>query len=215
MFKRFLLLFSKTTGLAPEELDGLLPAVSGTMLERALELHSGLGGHALWWVLTLVEEVSISIYREMRPSRARLDPLYHEIHWRHFQEEVRHSPYAYLMLENLYRRDRSALGGLFKRTDFLVAQALEVSWALVSLSRLRNAERLRKRHPFYATLARLMPLLRGRSPFRLLRSLFVSAPFVSLLLNPNHHEDLQGMAARLRALEFPLPAPEPPKLGAP
>lgn len=215
MFKRYLRIFAEQTGLELEELNRVLPAVSGSMLQKALRLNSEFGGHALWWVLTLVEEASIAIFKQMRPFEDRLDPLYFEIHKRHFEEEVRHSPYSYWMLEHLHTRNRSALSVVFRKTDLLLAQALEVSWTLTALSRIRHARQLRSKHPFYAGLARLLPLLVTRSPFEIIRSLFVSAPFVSMLLNPNHHDGFQKMAASLRAFEFPIPSPRKVELSAP
>ncbi len=208
MFKRYLELFSAQTGLSFDELASLLPSVSGTMLEKALQLNSDLGGHALWWVLTFVEEISILIFKQLRPFQTKLDPLYFAMHRRHFEEEVRHSSYSYWMLEHLYRRDRSAKQVLFRKTDLLLAQALEVSWTFQSLSRIRNAKRLKDKHPFYGTLARLMPLLRRRSPFEIIRRMFISAPFVSLMLNPNHFEDYKKIAGKLRAYEIPVPKPK-------
>ena len=215
MFKRYLRLFAEQTDVEPEELKSILPAVSGSVLQHALRLNSEFGGQALWWVLTLVEEVSIVIYKQMKPFEARLDPLYVAMHKRHFEEEARHSSYSYWMLEHLYTRNRSTAAIVFRKTDLLLAQALEVSWALSSLTRLRHVRALEKRHPFYADLGRLMPILRKQSPFRMLQRLFISAPFISLLLNPYNHEDFQKMAEKLHALEFPIPTPRQKELSAP
>lgn len=215
MFKRYLEVFSQQTGVDPEELRQVLPAVNGSMLLTALKLNSDIGGQALWWVLILVEEVSIVVYKQMRAFEGRLDPLYLSIHRRHFEEESRHSSYSYWMLEHLYTRNRSAAAVLLRKTDLLLAQALEVSWALNALSRIRHARRLQSRHPFFAALVRLMPILRKQSPFTILQRLFLSAPFISLLLNPNYHRDYQQMAAKLAALEFPVPSPHKLELSAP
>jgi len=214
MFRRFLRAFAEETGIAPEGLHEVLPAVSGTLLHKTLKLNSGIGGHALWWVLTLVEEVSILIFKQMRPFKKGLDPLYYEIHRRHFEEEVRHSPYSYWMIEHLYRRDKSLSGLVFRKTDLVLAQGLEIAWTLSSLSRIKNAFWLRDKHPFYATLLSCVPLLRKLGPVEAIRRLFVTAPFVSLLLNPQNHGDYQGLIAKLRALQIPTPAPQPQALSA-
>ncbi len=214
MFKRYLTKFARATGVEDRQLQGLLPVVSGTLLLRTLELNSVYGGHALWWVLTLVEEVSVAIFKQMRPFRDALEPTYFEIHRLHFEEEVRHSPYSYWMLEHLYKRDTSLAAILWRKTDLLLAQGLEVAWALSSLTRLRRVLFLRGRHPFYKTLSSCLPLLIRLSPVEIIRRLFVSAPFVSLLLNPNYHGDFQTVVEQLRALEFPIPKPDPKRLAA-
>lgn len=214
MFRRFLRAFAEQTGIAPLDLHEILPAVSGTVLQKTLKLNSDIGGHALWWVLTLVEEISILIFKQMRPFKKGLDPLYFEIHRRHFEEEVRHSPYSYWMIEHLYKRHKSLSGLVFRKTDLVLAQGLEIAWAFSSLSRIKNAFWLRKKHPFYATLLSCVPLLRKLGPVEAIRRLFVTAPFVSLLLNPQHHSDYQGLIAKLRALQIPTPAPRPQPLSA-
>ncbi|MBI3554252.1 MAG: diiron oxygenase [Elusimicrobia bacterium] len=214
MFRRYLVAFARETGVKPEDLHDILPAVSGTILQRTLKLNSDYGGHALWWVLTLVEEVSILIYKQMRPFKKTLDPLYFEIHRLHFEEEVRHSPYSYWMIEHLYRRDKSFKGVFFRKTDLALAQGLEIAWALSSLSRIKNALWLRNKHPFYRTLISCIPLLRKIGPVEAIRRLFVTAPFVSLLLNPQYHDDFQGLIGKIRTIQLPTPAPDPQQLSA-
>ena len=214
MFRRYLEVFAQETGVTYEELTSMLPTVSGTILQKTLKLNSEIGGHALWWVLSLVEEVSILIYKQLQPFSKKMDPLYFELHRRHFEEEVRHSPYSYWMIEHLYRRNKSFSNMIFRKTDLVLAQALEITWALSSLSRIRNAFWLRKKHPFYATLTSCIPLLRKLSPIEVIRRLFVTAPFVSLLLNPNYHNDYQTLIGKLRALQIPTPKPQPQSLSA-
>ena len=99
-------------------------------------------------------------------------------------------------------------------SEEMLAQALEITWALSSLSRIRNAFWLRKKHPFYATLTSCIPLLRKLSPIEVIRRLFVTAPFVSLLLNPNYHNDYQTLIGKLRALQIPTPKPQLQSLSA-
>lgn len=212
MFRRFLDGFAKETGIEGAELQKILPVVSGTMLQRTLKLNSEFGGHALWWVLMLVEEVSILIYKQIRPFKDSIDPLYFELHRRHFEEEVRHSPYPYWMLQHLYKRNRSPATLFFKKTDVLLAQALEITWTLSSLSRIRNVYALRNRHPFYANLTSCIPLLIKLSPIEVIRRLFLTAPFVSLILNPKHHDDFHALVSKLRAIEIPIPKPRPQAL---
>lgn len=208
MFRRYLDVFASQTGVSPVELRTILPTVSDTTVYKVLKLNSAVGGHALWWVLTLVEEISILIYKQIQPFKKDLDPLYYEIHRRHFEEEVRHSPYSYWMLEHLYKRDKTLSGVVFQKTDVMLAQAMEVTWALASFARLGNVRKLKAKHPFYATLYSCLPLLVSISPIEVVRRLFVTAPFVSLLLNPNYHGDYQTLVAKLRALEMPIPKPQ-------
>ncbi|MBI3288345.1 MAG: diiron oxygenase [Elusimicrobia bacterium] len=213
MFKRFLRAFAAQTGIEPEDLTRILPTVSGSLLHKTLRLNSVIGGHALWWVLTLVEEISIVIFKQIRPFKKDIDPLYFDIHRRHFEEEVRHSPYSYWMIEHLYKRDKSLANVVFRKTDLMLAQALEISWTLSSLSRIRNTYGLRRKHPFYATLTSCIPLLVKLSPVEIIRRLFVTAPFVSLLLNPQYHNDYQTLIAKLRTMQLPTPKPRLAELG--
>lgn len=209
MFQRYLKVFAAETGTSLEDLTSVLPSVTGSMLMKTLKLNSEIGGHSLWWVLTLVEEVSILIFKQMRPFKKVLDPLYYEVHRRHFEEEVRHGPYSYWMIEHLYKRNKSLAGVVFRKTDLALAQALEISWTLSSLSRIKNSFWLRHSHPFYARLFSCIPLLRKLSPLEIIRKLFVSAPFVSLLLNPSQHQDYQSLIVKLRAVPIPTPKPRP------
>lgn len=209
MFRRYIQAFARETGTSLEDLTSVLPCVSGTMLQRTLKLNSEIGGHAFWWVLTLVEEVSILIFKQMQPFKKELDPLYYEVHRRHFEEEVRHGPYSYWMIEHLYKRNKSLAGVVFRKTDVALAQALEVAWALSSLSRIKNSFWLRRKHPFYAQLFSCIPLLRKLSPLEIIRRLFVTAPFISLFLNPGQHQDYQTLITKLRAIPIPTPKPQP------
>jgi hypothetical protein len=212
MFKRFLRSFALQTGIAPEELSGILPIVPGTVLHRALKLNTDAGGHALWWVLTLVEEVSVLIYKQLRPFKGQVDPLYFALHRRHFEEEVRHSPYSIWMLDHLYRHSRFPVGLVFRKTDLALAQALEIVWTFSSLCRVLKARSLRRKHPFYAALASCTPLLLRQSPVRAIQKLFVNAPYVSLLLNPRTCSGYQSLISRLHAVPLPTPDPKPADL---
>jgi len=214
MFRRYLHQFAKQTGIEYADLNRILPNVTGSLLNRILQLNSDFGGHALWWVLTLVEEVSILMFKQIRPFEKEIDPLYFDLHKKHFEEEVRHSPYSYWMIEHLYKRNKSPVNMFFRKTDLLLAQALEIHWTISSLSRIRNAYGLRKKHPFYATLTSCIPLIIKLSPIEIIRRLFVTAPFVSLLLNPNIFDDYQQLITQVRALHIPTPKPRLTALSA-
>lgn len=205
MYKRYLHSFAQSTGVEYDELVKILPSVSGSLLHKTLMLNSDFGGHALWWVLILIEEISILIFKQIKPFKDGIDPLYYEIHKKHFEEEVRHSPYSYWMIEHLYKRNKSPANLFFRKTDLLLAQALEITWAFSSLSRIRNTYGLRKKHPFFATLNSCIPLLIKISPVEVIRRLFVTAPFVSLMFNHGAHDDFQNLIGKVRALQIPTP----------
>src|SRR4029077_8855052 len=101
-----------------------------------------------------------------------------------------------------------------RKTDLAVAQVLEVFWAVSSLSRILHVRTLRRKHPFYETLASCVPLLLNLTPLDRLRKLFVEAPFVSLLLNPRSCSDYGRLARRLNAVPIPTPRPRPAMLAA-
>ncbi len=47
-----------------------------------------MGGHAFWWVVAVVEEVALLIYQAVYRHRKQMDPLFYQIHRKHFEEEI-------------------------------------------------------------------------------------------------------------------------------
>ena len=100
---RFLSIFAKETNVSVSELQSLLPVLDKSKIESLFRVNGVVGGQALWWVVAAVEEESIMVYRHLHKFKKDLDPLYYELHRKHFEEETRHAAYAFLMLD-LFRR---------------------------------------------------------------------------------------------------------------
>ncbi len=206
-FARFNEIFCATEGIDPELLDRLLPKAFGSLFLKAVIANAKSGGHAFWWVVAAVEEVSLELFRDIHRVKESIDPLYYEVHKKHMEEEQRHHNYAFLMLELLERRSFTLKRLLHRKTDLLFGQLFSTGWILNELHKIFEAEQLRSRHPFFEMIASCLPLMRQIPMVELTKRLFVSAPYVSLVLNTKNHSLTSKMALKHRALNFPFPEP--------
>ena len=206
-FARYVDVFADTMGIDRDQLDRLLPKAFGSLFLKKIMENARSGGFAFWWVVASVEEVSIEIYRPLQQYRDEIDPLYHMIHLRHLEEEARHRNYAFLMLDLLTRQPPSLKLWMRKKTDLILAQGLSAAWVLSELSKVHEAKALRHEHPFFATIHSALPLMKKVSFPDLFRRLFVSAPFISLVLNQRYHRHTRKTAQDFGILSFPYPEP--------
>jgi hypothetical protein len=211
-FDRYIQLFCETMDLRRTDLDRLLPKAFGSLFLRAIIANARMGGCAFWWVVASVEEVSIEIYRQIHPHRAAIDPLFYAVHRKHLEDEARHRSYAFLMLELIEKTETSLLQKVYRKGDLLWAQVFSSGWVIAELHKIFEAEDLRKRHPFFETIAECLPLLRKISPASLLRRFFVSAPYISLVLNAKNHRLTLRAAQQQKMPRFPLPEPKVPPI---
>lgn len=205
VFQRYLDACAKGLGVAPEELKSVLPRVNPGYVDRVLAENAKNGGLSLWWIVATVEEESVLIYRQMHSCRDKLDPLYYELHRRHFEEEARHAPYPFLMLS---LGDTHA--GWLRKADFAISQVLKAFWLFFELAKTPGVARLKDRHPFFRTLAGLMPRLKDRSIGGIVSSLVRETPYISCFINPLFHPETKKAVAKSRV--FALPFPEPNEL---
>jgi hypothetical protein len=198
-FGRYLDLFCHATGCERDDLDALLPKAFGSYFQKAVTQNAVAGGHAFWWVVASVEEVSIAIFQDLQRNKAGIDPLFYELHRRHLEEEVRHANYAFLMLGLVQRAGPSWRRLLHKKVDYLISQLVGAPWVVTELYKFFSVERLRGVHPFFDTLASCIPLFERLSKPQLVRRMFLAAPYVSWLLNPswrrNHQKTAQALGA--------------------
>ncbi|PKL76761.1 MAG: hypothetical protein CVV27_08620 [Candidatus Melainabacteria bacterium HGW-Melainabacteria-1] len=184
-FERFIKMFAEEVGVSYPELLSTLPRFNYQYLDALYSVNALLGGMGVWWMVAAVEEMSILIYLDLRKHQAELDPLYLTLHRRHYEEETRHASFAFMMLELLQSRNQQLHAKLLKKTDFMVNELLSINWLLgETVTCLPNILRLRKRHPFFAQLARLFPLIMQHNPMQMVKDIFTTAPYVSLLMNP-------------------------------
>jgi hypothetical protein len=214
-FSQYNQIFCQSQGINRESLDLILPKAYGSLFLKAIVKNAKWGGHAFWWVVAAVEEVSIEIYREMNRHRSTIDPLYFEVHFKHMEEESRHHNYAFLMLEIINRRDPGLFSTFHKKTDLLIAQIFSTGWVIAELNKVFEAKRFKNEHPFFETIASCAPLLKNLPPHELARRLFISAPYISLVLNTGHHRLTSASAQRHHAFSIPFPSPSAVETFAP
>jgi hypothetical protein len=212
-FRRFIVIFCEKTGVEPEDLKKLLPVIEKTRTESLLKksILKG-GGYAFWWIVVTVEQQFLHMHHALKSGRDRIDPLYFELHEKHFEEEMRHAPFPYLVLDMLFDQTPSLRERLNRRADLVLAQLTQVSWSVHSLSRLKIAEKIKHKHPFFEALAALYPKLKNEPFSRTLWSLTTSAPYVSSLINPHSHQRILRFADKKGALTLPFPSFQPKKI---
>lgn len=211
-FDRYIQIFCESQGIARADLDRLLPKSFGSLFLKAIIANANWGGCAFWWVVASVEEVSIELYKQIHKYKKEIDPLFYTVHRKHLEDEARHRSYAFLMLELIEKTETGPIQKLFRKGDLLCAQIFSAGWVLAELHKVFEVEALRGRHPFFAELATCLPLLRKVPPATLLRRFFVSAPYISLVLNAKNHRLTLRAAKQQHMPLVPLPDPELPPL---
>jgi hypothetical protein len=207
-FKRYMEIFCKDTGIDLEDLDLLLPKAFGSHFQSAIINNARSGGRVFWWVVSNVEEVSINIYQGMFRARHKIDPLYLNLHKRHLEEESRHANYAYLMMNLMEQRSGVLSGWWHRKTDFAWAQFIAAPWVLTELHKFFKVRDLRHRHPFFEVLHSCIPLYESLTAVERVRRMFMAAPYISWILNPNHRKLHIDRVAKDRAWMLPFPEAE-------
>lgn len=201
-FELFLEKFASQTNVSVDELKSILPTLNESKIEKLFRMNSYLGGKALWMVVAAVEEESIEVYKQIRPHKHGIDPLYFELHQKHFEEETRHASFAFLMLELLEERTSTPIKALSRQLDFIMSEVLQVSWILGELMKVVHLKKLKDRHPFYQGLSELVPIIQQFTFTDVLKSLFHDAPFISLILRPGLNKHLSQFLDEQRSLRF-------------
>jgi hypothetical protein len=208
LFRRYNDLFCESLNVSPAELASVLPSAFGAIFQKAVIANSKMGGHAFWWVVAVVEEVALLIYQNIHRHRKDIDPLYYHIHRKHFEEESRHTNYAFLMLDLINKQPKSFTQTLMSKLDLAYSEFFSTAWVLTELHKVKRVRELKDRHPFFAKLNDCLPLLESLSTAELIKRLFVSAPYISLILNRNYHKYSIESAKAHGALRFKHPAPK-------
>jgi len=201
-FELFLEKFARQTNVTVKELKSILPTLNESKIEKLFRVNSYLGGKALWMVVAAVEEESIEVYKKMRPYQDSIDPIYFQLHQKHFEEETRHASFAFLMLELLEERTSTPVKLLSRHLDFILSEVLQVSWILGELMKVVNLEKLKNRHPFYQGLSELIPVIKNFTFTDVLKSLFNDAPFISLILRPGLNKHLSQFLDEQKSSRF-------------
>lgn len=208
LFRKYNETFLKQTGIEANDLDRILPKAFGSSFQTAIKKNAEFGGHAFWWVVALVEEVAVLIYQQMYRHRRKVDPLFYQIHRKHFEEESKHTQYAFMMLQIINDKCHTLKDHTFKRTDLLFSEVFSTSWVLSELHKIFEVESLKDKHPFFMELSTCLPLLKQMPASEVVRRLFISAPYISLILNRNYHQLSLASAVQHKALKFYYPKPK-------
>jgi hypothetical protein len=206
-FSKYVDVFCETSGIKRETLMKILPQAYGTLFLKVMKLNAQMGGHAFWWVVAAVEEVSIEIFKEINKHKDKIDPLFYEVHIRHMEEESRHHNYAFLMLEVIEQKRKSWHSFIHQKMDLLFAQLFNTGWVITELNKVFDAEKYKDEHPFFETIASCLPLFQKMPKIELAKRLFISAPYISLVLNTRHHKKTVLTAKKQAAWSFPFPKP--------
>jgi len=207
-FNRYNLVFCQDLGIDIDDLNRLLPKAYGSLFVKSIRYNAKWGGHAFWWVVAAVEEVSIDLYKNLSPFKVEIDPLFHQVHLKHMEEESRHHNYAFLMLELIRERNKSISDFFFSKTDKVVGQMFSTGWVVAELNKVFEAKHLKHKHPFFEVIASCEKLFKTLGPQDLAKKLFVSAPYISLMLNGNNHSKSTKLARELSTFSFPFPQPQ-------
>ncbi|MEW6056787.1 MAG: hypothetical protein AB1540_09240 [Bdellovibrionota bacterium] len=211
-FRRYLKKFADTAGIEFEVLREVLPVIESTKTEFILRKNLELGGYSFWWIVAQVEQEFLLLYNALAPFKQSLEPLYFDIHRKHFEEEARHASFPYLLLELLITRSTHPLNLVHQKADLMVSQLLQAMWTVNSLSRLKKLKKIKQKHPLFDALLKVYPLFEKQPVHRIFWGLFTSVPYVSSLVNPFYHRKFLKFTERMGAFSIPFPAPEPAPL---
>ncbi|MEK7690930.1 MAG: hypothetical protein AAB425_07905, partial [Bdellovibrionota bacterium] len=212
MFRRYFQKFAETCGIDPDELRSTLPVVEGTLTEKFLATYTKLGGYTFWWIVAQAEQVFLQIYHSLRPCADILEPLYYDLHRKHFEEEARHAHFPYLMLALMSSRGHGMYSPMHVRADFAIAELVQTAWTVTSMARTRRIQGLKSKHPLFGALASVYPLLEKEPLPRILWRLVTSTPYVSGLANPSGHKKILSFAREIGAYSVPYPLTETTKV---
>ncbi len=154
------------------------------------------------------EEIALLVYKQIHRFRNDVDPLFYRVHKLHFEEESRHTNYAFNMLELIRRKPKSLGETLWKKFDLFFYECASTPWVVSELAKMRKVESLKGRHPFFKELSSCLPLLEKVPYTALLRRLFVSAPYVSYVLNHRFHKLTIHQAKCNGSYRFWFPRPQ-------
>lgn len=213
-FRRYNTVFCKSLDIEETTLQTLLPQAFGSSLLGRVISNARSGGNVFWWIVSAVEEISIEIYQMLHPHARHLDGLYFQLHRRHLEDEARHRSYAFMMLDLVDRAPQTLFRKLAGKTELILAQSWTAAWVLGQLQRIESVRLYEDQHPFFKTLSGCLPLMHQLWWGERIRRLFFRSPYVSLVLNPNHHRHTRKIASRLGVLQLPWPAPQGTPLSA-
>lgn len=204
-FKKYIDLFAESVNTDPKDLRKLLPQSNKTLLGQIYKMNSLAGGMAIWWLIAAVEEESIVFYNYIRNHKASIDPLYYQLHRLHFEEEIRHKSYAFMMLKVHEEFAGTPSNVFFKKLDFIIAEVMNMTWTFNQLFKMKNLKKMKNHHPFFETLCTLSEMLGKKNPLEVLNGLFNEVPYISNTLHLGEQPHIKELLERFGVPSMPLP----------
>jgi len=211
-FKRYIEKFAHQVNVDLDDLQSILPKIENTLAESALMNNLKSGGHAFWWLVVIAEQVFLNIYFNLKPFQKHIEPLYYDLHKKHFEEEAKHAPFPYLLLELLIDRHPHPTNMLHAKADLAFAQLIQTSWTLGALNRIKKVNHLSDKNSFFRVLKDVLPLMDKIGPIKVLWKLLSETPYVSSFVNPGSAKKIQRFAQGYGSVSLPFPVYNPQKL---
>ena len=193
-FARYVTLFAANQKIPYADLSKILPVFRPqSWLTKLMTLNSILGGRAVWWLVMLTEEESLSIFRILKAHAEKTDPLYFNVHRLHYEEEVRHMSYAPHMLNFLkLAHAKSQFAAFFQKFDFIQTYVLHMIWIISQVLRLRHLKKYQGENPFMQRLKSTYEKSRKIPLHKLLRLMYTELPWFRQLLFPIRHQSIRS-----------------------
>jgi hypothetical protein len=204
-FKRYVEMFAEDVGVSYKDLQQILPVVENSKAEKCIDYLCRSGSYSYWWLAIIVEQEFLHMFRLMESFKSTMDPLYYDLHFKHYEEERRHASFPYFMLELLFDRDQRLLSKVHQKMDLALCQSLMATWTIGSLQKLENAKKLKDKHPFFADLTRIIATYDKNSWVEIIWKLFTQSPYISSLIHPRSHKAVENLAKQKDSflLNFP------------
>lgn len=199
-FTKYIDLYAKELNLTQDELKSILPAHhKNSIFCNLFKLNSYLGGMAFWWTVATTEEHSMEIFRIIRPMQKKVDPLYYQIHKLHFEEEVRHSSFAQMMLDLQRSKEAPFPSRVLRKCDFVFSDLLEKVWTIIQLKKLSRVHRFKNRHPLLNTISVVITKINSIPLHKRINLLRGDIDYLSLMINPRKHKNIQNQISKSNA----------------
>jgi hypothetical protein len=211
-FKRYVEMFANDLGVEYSDLQKILPVVENSVAEKCIDTLCSSGSYSYWWLAIIVEQEFLHMFRMMENFKPIMDPLYFDLHFKHYEEERRHASFPYFMLELLFDRDHRLVAKVHQKMDLAICQSLMASWTIGSLQKLENAKKLKEKHPFFADLSKIIETYDKNSWVEIIWRLFTKSPYISSLIHPRSHKAVENLAKQKSALILDFPSLKEEKL---
>ena len=205
MFRRYITAWLVARGLDVERFFAEQPRFSESWQHRVILRNAARGGLAFWGIVLLAEEESPLIYRYLEDAPDDIEPLYLQIHRKHFEEEARHATFAYTAMAYLADRLHGLGGARRRRTDVMLAQSMQISFIAQAIAQRQRNLPDPTIHPWIATVVRAMKKVRRLPPSHLFRVFFREPTLIGPFMNYRFHRNMVEMATTRRLWSLPLP----------